>query len=67
MFNNRKEVMALRGKGALRLDDFFWCDKLHVLREIRDGESMELRGFKAYCGKLGKDIDDSFCHHCFLH
>lgn len=55
------------GPARLDLDDFFWCDKLHVLREIRDGESFELKGFKAYCGKMGKDIDDSFCHRCFLH
>jgi hypothetical protein len=28
---------------------------------------MQLTGFKAYCGKMGKDIDDSFCHRCFMH
>ncbi len=56
----------MRGKPELSLDDFYWCDNLHVLRELRDSESFELRGFKAYCSKLGKDIDDSFCHHCFL-
>jgi hypothetical protein len=26
-----------------------------------------LKGFKAYCRKMKRDIDDSFCHHCFLH
>jgi len=54
-------------RARIELDDFFWCDKLHVLREIRDGESMELRGFRAYCSRMGKDIDDSFCHRCFMH
>ncbi|MBC7230237.1 MAG: hypothetical protein H5T74_07600 [Actinobacteria bacterium] len=58
--------MKMKDKG-IRLDDFFWCDELHVLREIRDGETLELKGFKAYCGKMRKDIDDSFCHRCFLH
>ncbi len=57
----------MMGRAKLGLDDFFWCDKLHVLREIRDGETLELKGFKAYCSKMGKDIDDSFCHRCFLH
>jgi len=51
----------------ISLDDFFWCTDLQVLREIRDGESLELKGFKAYCKRMGKDIDDSFCHRCFLH
>ena len=60
------EVIGMRETG-IRLDDFFWCDELHVLREIRDGDSLELKGFKAYCGKMRKDIDDSFCHRCFLH
>ncbi|MBC7246698.1 MAG: hypothetical protein H5T73_02805 [Actinobacteria bacterium] len=55
------------GRNAgLSLDDFYFCDNLHVLRELRDGETFELRGFKAYCSKMGKDIDDSFCHHCFM-
>ena len=67
MFNNRNEVIAVSRPEGLNLDDFFWCDQLHVLRELRDGETMELRGFKAYCSKMGKDIDDSFCHRCFLH
>jgi len=57
----------MRERSKLSLDDFFWCNELHLLREIRDGESFELRGFKAYCTKMGKDIDDSFCHRCFLH
>jgi len=57
----------MREGPKLELDDFFWCDKLQVLREIRDGETLELRGFKAYCNRMGKDIDDSFCHRCFLH
>lgn len=52
---------------GISLDDLFWCNELHVLREIRDGESFELKGFKGYCSKMGKDIDDSFCHRCFLH
>ena len=52
---------------GISLDDLFWCNDLHVLREIRDGENFELKGFKAYCSRMGKDIDDSFCHHCFLH
>ncbi len=51
----------------ISLDDLFWCTELQVLREIRDGESLELKGFKAYCNRMGKDIDDSFCHRCFLH
>jgi hypothetical protein len=59
--------MRMAEKARISLDDFFWCDELHVLREIRDGETLELKGFKAYCGKIGKDIDDSFCHRCFLH
>ncbi len=67
MFNSRNEVVEMKEKEKLDLDDFFWCDELHVMREIRDGESLELRGFKAYCSKMGKDIDDSFCHRCFLH
>ena len=66
MFNMINEVRGMRETG-IRLDDFFWCNQLHVLREIRDGESLELKGFKAYCGKMRKDIDDSFCHRCFLH
>ncbi len=57
----------MKKRARLHLDDFFWCDQLHVLREIRDGETLELRGFKAYCNRMGKDIDDSFCHRCFLH
>ncbi len=57
----------MRSHVKLELDDFFFCDKLHILREIREGENLELRGFKAYCSKMGKDIDDSFCHRCFLH
>lgn len=57
----------MRKGGDLRLDDFFWCDHLHVFREIRDEGSLELKGFKAYCRKMKRDIDDSFCHHCFLH
>jgi hypothetical protein len=67
LFNNKNEVVAMRERSKLSLDDFFWCNELHLLREIRDGESFELRGFKAYCTKMGKDIDDSFCHRCFLH
>jgi len=54
-------------RAKIELDDFFWCDKLHVLREIRDGETMQIRGFRAYCSRMGKDIDDSFCHRCFMH
>jgi len=57
----------LRGMPQPNLDDFYWCQELHVLRELRDADTLELKGFKAYCSKLGKDIDDSFCHHCFLH
>ena len=67
MFNIRNEVVMVMERPRIQLDDFFWCDKLHVLREIRDGETLELKGFKAYCSKMGKDIDDSFCHRCFLH
>jgi hypothetical protein len=67
LFNSRNEVRLLKGKPRLELDDFFWCDQLHVLREIRDGETLELKGFKAYCSKMGRDIDDSFCHRCFMH
>lgn len=57
----------LRRKDDLKLDDFFFCDNLHVLREMRDEETRELVGFMAYCHRLRRDIDDSFCHHCFLH
>lgn len=57
----------MKDGSRLKLDDFYWCDDLHVLRELRDAETLELQGFKAYCSKMGKDIDDSFCHHCFLH
>lgn len=57
----------MREEPKIRLDDFYWCDELHVLRELRDAETLELRGFRAYCSKLGKDIDDSFCHRCFIH
>ena len=59
--------MFLRNGPDINLDDLFWCDDLHILREIRDGETLELKGFKAYCSRMGKDIDDSFCHRCFLH
>lgn len=52
---------------GVSLDDFFWCDDLHVIREIRDGKNLELKGFRAYCSKMCKDIDDSYCLHCFLH
>lgn len=57
----------MREEPKIRLDDFYWCDELHVLRELRDAETLELRGFRAYCSKLRKDIDDSFCHRCFTH
>jgi hypothetical protein len=50
----------------LSVDDFFWCDHLHVTREIRELKDLRIRGFKAYCSKMGRDIDESFCHHCFL-
>ncbi len=50
----------------LSVDDFFWCDHLHVTREIRELEDLRIRGFKGYCSKMGRDIDESFCHHCFL-
>lgn len=57
----------MREEPKISLDDFYWCDDLHVLRELRDAETLELRGFRAYCSKLRKDIDDSFCHRCFIH
>ncbi|MDI6872898.1 hypothetical protein [Candidatus Solincola sp.] len=57
----------MREAPKLQLDDFYWCDDLHVLRELRDADTLELRGFRAYCKRMKKDIDDSFCHHCFLH
>ncbi len=52
--------------GKLDMDDFFWCDHLHVTREVRELKNLEIKGFKAYCSKLGRDIDDSFCHRCFI-
>jgi|GEM_PF-1127178 len=61
------EVVGMVERPRLQLDDFYWCDDLHVWREIRDSETLELRGFRAYCSRMRKDIDDSFCHHCFLH
>lgn len=61
------EVVGMREAPKLQLDDFYWCDDLHVLRELRDADTLELRGFRAYCKRMKKDIDDSFCHHCFLH
>jgi hypothetical protein len=50
----------------LSLDDFFWCDHLSVTREIRGLQDLELKGFHAYCSRLKRDIDDSFCHRCFI-
>ncbi|MDY6795798.1 MAG: hypothetical protein SWK76_11085 [Actinomycetota bacterium] len=57
----------MEGSQKVTLDDFFWCDNLNVFREIRNSETLELKGFKAYCSKMRKDIDDSFCHRCFFH
>ena len=57
----------MRDKPDMTIDDLYWCNNLNIFREIIDMETMETRGFKAYCSKRGKDIDDSFCHHCFLH
>jgi hypothetical protein len=54
------------GSGNLRMDDFFFCDHLHVTREVRHLKNLEMKGFNAYCSRMCKDIDDSFCHHCFV-
>ncbi len=51
---------------GLSMDDFFWCDHLHVTREVRKLKDLEIKGFNAYCSKMRRDIDDSFCHRCFL-
>lgn len=59
--------MSLGNRPKISLDDLYWCDELHIFREILDEQTLETRGFKAYCSKMGKDIDDSFCHRCFLH
>jgi hypothetical protein len=59
--------MGVKGRTDVTLDDLYWCDKLKILREVFDGDTLEIRGFKAYCSKMGKDIDESFCHHCILH
>lgn len=48
------------------IDYLFWCSDLKMTREIRDLNSLKIKGFRAYCGRSKKDIDESFCMHCFL-
>ncbi len=50
----------------ISMDDLFWCNHLHVTREIRELKNLEIKGFNAFCSKMKKDIDDSYCYKCFL-